>query len=115
MVSDQTRPHAKARDEVDAPQPELPQTSMQETARRAVMIERSGKMRAMEQAACRLGISGRSQRVLRVPPRDMGMAVQAMQNVGVSGTVMNIAGTESRPVGQRLAVDPVGPGEPGAA
>lgn len=68
------------------------------TPRKAIEIERSGTMAGLERAAKRLKDSGRPQKVLQVPQKEMAKAVKAMQNVGVGGTVKNIGGTKRRSV-----------------
>lgn len=69
-----------------------------ETRRRATEIERSGSQAGLRKAASRLKASGKSQKVLQVPQKDMSKAAEAMQDVGVSGTVKNMGGTKRRSV-----------------
>ena len=66
--------------------------------RKATEIERSGTMDGLERAARRLKASRKPQKVLQVPQKDMAKAVQAMKNVGVSGTVKNMSGTRRHSV-----------------
>jgi len=66
--------------------------------RKAIEIERSGTIAGLEKAAKRLKDSGRPQKVLQVPQKDMAKAAKAMQNVGISGTVKNMGGTKRRSV-----------------
>lgn len=66
------------------------------TQKKAVEVERSGTDQALEKAAKRLKASGKSQKVLQVPQKDMSKAVEAMQKEGVSGTVKNMGGTKRR-------------------
>jgi len=47
-------------------------------------------MDRLEKAAKRLKDSGRPQKVLQVPQKDMARAAKAMQNVGIGGTVKNM-------------------------
>ena len=68
------------------------------TPRKAIEIERSGTMAGLEKAAKRLKDSGRSQKVLQVPQKDMTKAAKALKNVGVGGTVKNMGGTKRRSV-----------------
>lgn len=68
------------------------------TASRATEVERSGDRRKLEQAARRLGVSGRRQKVLQVPQKDMDKAAEAMRKVGVGGTVKNMGGTRRKKV-----------------
>jgi hypothetical protein len=68
------------------------------TPRKAIEIERSGTMAVLEKAAKRLKDSGRPQKVLQVPQKDMAKAAKAMQNVGISGTIKNMGGTKRRSV-----------------
>ena len=65
---------------------------------RATEVERSGDMRRIELAAQRLKDSGRNQKVLQVPHPHIDKAVEAMRNVGVSGSVKNMGGTKRRSV-----------------
>ena len=65
---------------------------------KATEIERSGTPRRLKAAARRLKRSRKRQRVLVVPQRDMNKAVDAMQEVGTTGTVKNINGTKRRQV-----------------
>ncbi len=62
------------------------------TAYKAVEIERGGLVR-LEKAARRLRDSGKSQKVLIVSSRNLKAAREAMQKVGVSGTLRNISDT----------------------
>ena len=71
------------------------------TPRKAIEIERSGTMAALEKAAKRLKDSGRPQKILQVPQKDMAKAAKAMQNVGISGTVKNMGGTKRRSVSKK--------------
>ena len=66
--------------------------------RKASEIERSGTLAGLEKAAKRLKDSGRPQKVLQVPQKDMAKAAKAMQNVGISGTIKNMGGTKRRSV-----------------
>ena len=65
---------------------------------RATEVERSSDMRRLEQAAERLRDSGRNQKVLQVPQHHMDKAVQAMKNVGITGSVKNMSSTKRRSV-----------------
>jgi len=69
--------------------------------RKAIEIERSGTIAGLEKAAKRLKDSGRPQKVLQVPQKDMAKAAKAMQNVGISGTVKNMGGTKRRSVSKK--------------
>ncbi|HHD64861.1 MAG TPA: hypothetical protein ENK96_10995 [Desulfobulbaceae bacterium] len=71
------------------------------TPRKAIEIERSGTLAGLEEAAKRLKDSGRPQKVLQVPQKDMAKAAKAMQNVGVGGTVKNMGGTKRRSVSKK--------------
>ena len=66
------------------------------TERQAIEIERSGSMERLREAARRLKMSGKPQKVLRVPQKDMAKAARAMKDIGVSGTVKNLSGTKQR-------------------
>ena len=65
------------------------------TPRRATEIERSGDLAKLVKAAKRLDDSNRIQKVLQVPQKDIPKAVEAMKQVGTSGTVKNMGGTKS--------------------
>lgn len=69
--------------------------------RRATEVERSGNSRSLAAAARRLKKSGKPQRVLQVPQKDMDKATEAMRKAGVSGSVKNMGGTKRRSVPQR--------------
>jgi len=60
----------------------------------ATEIERSGTVGGLKKAARRLKSSRKPQKVLQVPQKDMSKATQAMREVGVGGTVKNMAGTK---------------------
>lgn len=64
------------------------------TSGRATEIERSGAAEKLEAAARRLQASGRPQKVLQVPQKDLGKAAAAMRKTGVSGSVKNMGGTK---------------------
>ncbi len=66
--------------------------------KRATEVERSGSAEGLQKAARRLRDSGASQRILQVPQQDMQVAAEAMQKVGVGGTIKNLAGTKRRAV-----------------
>lgn len=68
------------------------------TKTRATEIERSGSSSGLEKAARRLKSSGKKQKILQVPQKDMPKAVKAMQKVGTGGTVKNMGGTKRRSV-----------------
>lgn len=66
--------------------------------RRATEVERSGNPRSLEAAARRLKKSGKPQRVLQVPQKDMDKAAEAMRRAGVSGSVKNMSSTRRKSV-----------------
>lgn len=68
------------------------------TQRRATEVERSGSNKGLKAAAQRLRDSGKPQKILQVPQKDMSKAVQAMKEVGVKGSVKNMSGTRRRSV-----------------
>lgn len=68
------------------------------TKKRATEVERSGTKTGLRKAAQRLKDSGKPQRVLQVPQKDMKKAVDAMREVGVTGSVKNMSGTKRRSV-----------------
>lgn len=68
------------------------------TEKRATEVERSGSSQGLGKAVRRLRDSGKVQKVLQVPQKDMAKAVDAMHKGGVSGTVKNMGGTKSRSV-----------------
>lgn len=65
---------------------------------RATEVERSGTAEGLEAAARRLQAAKATQHVLRVPQKDMDAAAEAMREIGVRGTVRNLAGTKRRSV-----------------
>ena len=69
-----------------------------ETSRKATEVERIGTRAGLEKAASRLKSSGKPQKVLQVPKKDMDKAVEAMRAKGVGGTVKNMSGTKHRSV-----------------
>ena len=69
-----------------------------QTRRKATEIERSGSNARLEKAAQRLKDSGKPQKVLQVPQKDMPKAVEAMKSKGVKGTVKNMGGTKRKSV-----------------
>lgn len=64
-------------------------------------IERSGLPERLEVAAQRLKKSGKPQKVLQVPQKDMSKAAEAMRKLGVGGTVKNLSGTKRISVPRR--------------
>ena len=68
------------------------------TESRATEVERSGKQAALQSAARRLRDSGKPQKVLQVPEKDLSKAKDAMRSVGVSGTVKNLSGSKRQRV-----------------
>ncbi len=68
------------------------------TDKRATEVERSGSPQGLAKAARRLRDSGKPQKVLQVPQKDMSKAADAMRQVGVGGTVKNMGGTKSRSI-----------------
>lgn len=69
------------------------------SSRRAIIVARSDKGQSLELAAKRLKESGKPQRVLQVPQKDMERAVEAMKKAGITGTVKNLKGSKRRYVG----------------
>ena len=68
------------------------------TKKTATEVERSGSRPALERAARRLRASGKQQKVLQVPQKDLPKAVDAMKKIGVKGSVKNMGGTKRRSV-----------------
>lgn len=64
----------------------------------ATEVERSGRPAGLNEAADRLKASRRPRKVLQVPNQDMDLAVAAMKNKDVKGTVKNMGGTKRRQV-----------------
>lgn len=58
-------------------------------------------MAGLEKAAKRLKDSGKPQKILQVPQKDMAKAAKALKNVGVGGTVKNMGGTKRRSVSKK--------------
>ena len=71
------------------------------TVKKATEIERSGTQQGLDKAARRLKSSGKPQKVLQVPQKDMGKAAAAMKKAGVSGTVKNMGGTKRRSISKK--------------
>lgn len=69
-----------------------------ESKGRATEVERSGQKARLEKAAQRLKDSGKPQKVLQVPQKDMDKAADAMKEKGVTGTVKNMGGTQRKSV-----------------
>ena len=64
--------------------------------KRATEVERSGNSAALLKAVSRLKSSGKPQKILQVPQKDMSLAAKAMQKAKVNGTVKNMSGTKRR-------------------
>jgi hypothetical protein len=71
------------------------------TPKRATEVERSGSPAGLQKAARRLRDSGKKQKILQVPQKDMGLAADAMRKVGVSGSVKNMGGTKRRHISKK--------------
>ena len=69
-----------------------------ESKGRATEVERSGNKARLEKAAQRLKSSGKCQKILQVPQKDMDKAADAMKEKGVTGTVKNMGGTQRKSV-----------------
>ena len=63
---------------------------------KATEVERSGNKARLEKAAQRLKDSGKPQKVLQVPQKDIPKAADAMKAKGVKGTVKNMKGTKRK-------------------
>ncbi len=68
------------------------------TAKKATEVERSGDRKLLEKAAQRLKASGKPQKILQVPQKDMNVATDAMKATKVKGTVKNMGGTKRKSV-----------------
>lgn len=77
---------------------------------KATEIERSGSTEGLKKAAKRLKDSGKRQKVLQVPEKDMKKAADAMREVGIGGTVKNMTGTKRKSVAARKSVKTKGTG-----
>jgi len=55
-------------------------------------------MDRLEHAAAKLKASGKPEKILQVPQKDMQKAIEAMKNQRVEGTVKNLSGTKSKHV-----------------
>ena len=71
------------------------------TKNKAIEIERSGTTEGLMKAALRLKNSGKTQKVLQVPQKDMNKAFEAMEKAKISGTIKNLSGTKSKSVKKR--------------
>ncbi|GAN00498.1 hypothetical protein U91I_04164 [alpha proteobacterium U9-1i] len=69
--------------------------------KRAIAVDRSGSPRHLERAAKSLKHVNAQSRVLRVPHWDMEKAEAAMRAAGVSGSVRNLCGSQSKRVKKR--------------
>ena len=69
-----------------------------QTKNRAYEIERSDNPTRLKKAIKRLEDSGKSQKVLRVPHKNIDKAADIMKDEGVSGSVTNIKGSKRRSV-----------------
>jgi hypothetical protein len=72
-----------------------------ETSRKATEVERSSSRADLEKAASRLESSGKPQKVLQVPEKNMDKAAAAMRAKGVGGTVKNMSGTKRRSISKK--------------
>ena len=68
------------------------------TQKKATEVERSGSKSGLEKAALRLKDSGKPQKVLQVPQKDMPKAAKAMHKMRTKGTVKNMSGSKRRSV-----------------
>lgn len=64
------------------------------TKKKATEVERSGSRQGLRKAAKRLRESGKSQKVLIVPHKDIERGIDAMKRENISGTVRNIKGSK---------------------
>ena len=69
-----------------------------QTQKRATEVERGGEPARLKKAVQRLKDSGKSQKVLQVPQKDMPKAVEAMKTARVKGTVKNMRGTKKKSI-----------------
>ncbi len=60
---------------------------------RATEVERSGTTEGLTKAVLRLRDSGKNQKVLQVPQKDLKKAAKVMRDNCVSGTVKNMSST----------------------
>ena len=65
---------------------------------KATEVERSGSKSGLLKASNRLKDSGKKQKVLQVPQKDMKKAAEAMKTAGVKGTVKNMSGTKRKSI-----------------
>ena len=98
MSESQSHKNAKAKAAGKQGQTEVPLSGNRRldaaTSSKATEVERSGTSQGLEKAAKRLKDSGKRQKVLQVPQKDMTKAVDAMKKKKVSGSVKNMAGTK---------------------
>ncbi|MDP2937109.1 MAG: hypothetical protein Q8O86_11535 [Dehalococcoidia bacterium] len=71
---------------------------------RAIEVERGGNAGNLRKAAERLKESGKPQRVLIVPQRDLDKAAKVMREAGVPGTIKNLSGTKHTYVGVKSRI-----------
>ncbi|MCD4824338.1 MAG: hypothetical protein K8S55_07005 [Phycisphaerae bacterium] len=67
----------------------------------ATEIERSRHTSRLRKAAGRLRDSKVKHKVLQVPHKNLEKAVEAMQHIGISGTVKNMGGSKRISVGKK--------------
>lgn len=66
------------------------------TKSKAVEVERSGRRSRLKHSVIKLVDSGKKQRVLIVPNKDLALARKVMRENCVSGTVKNLSGSYSQ-------------------
>lgn len=62
----------------------------------AIEVERSGTPKKIDQALSRLGTQQNKSKILRVPQKDMDMAVQRARKKAMNVTVTNLAKTQRK-------------------
>ena len=64
------------------------------TKNRATEIERSGNPKLISKAGNRLMDSGKNQKIIKVPQKDINKAKTSLKDSGFKGTLSNIGGTK---------------------
>ena len=62
----------------------------------AIEVERGGTSQKIDKALSRLGTQQNKSKILRVPQKDMDMAVQRAQKKGMKVTVTNLSKTQRK-------------------
>lgn len=102
MAESQSHKRAKSKAAGKSGKTEVPIKEYQrldaQTQKKATEVERSGEPARLKKAAQRLKDSGKPQKVLQVPQKNIPKAVEAMKKARVKGTVKNMSGTKRKSI-----------------